>query len=383
MKKIVVLGAGMVGKEVARDLCREFKVTSVDMSAEALKSAFTGSPVETIQADLSRPDTILKIVEPFDLVVGALPGFLGKQTLAAVLSAGKDAVDIAFFPEDPFELDELARKNDLTAVVDFGVAPGMSNVFMGYHSKKMQSVERFECLVGGLPVVRERPFEYRAVFSPSDVLEEYTRSARYVENGREVVRTALSDVEQIFIEDVGTLEAFNTDGLRTLERTMKAPNMKEKTMRYPGHALLMQAFRDSGFFDKEPMEFHGLRISPLEFTSRILFPKWRLKEGEEDFTAMRVTIEGTSREGRRETIVYSLLDRFDREKQVTSMARTTGYACTGAVRLVAGGKFKRKGICPPEFLGEEEECFQFLMEHLEERGIRYHKSITTEEAPIS
>ncbi|MFH0803344.1 MAG: saccharopine dehydrogenase C-terminal domain-containing protein [bacterium] len=376
MKKIVVLGAGMVGKEVARDLCLEFKVTSVDMSAEALKSAFTGSPVETIQADLSRPETIQKIVEPFDLVVGALPGFMGKQALTAVISAGKNAVDIAFFPEDPFDLDELARKNDVTAVVDFGVAPGMSNVFMGYHSKKMQSVERFECLVGGLPVIRERPFEYRAVFSPSDVIEEYTRTARYVENGREVLRPALTDVEQIFIDDVGTLEAFNTDGLRTLERTMKAPNMKEKTMRYPGHALLMQAFRDSGFFDKEPMEFHGLRISPLEFTSRILFPKWRLKEDEDDFTAMRVTIEGTSREGRRETIVYNLLDRFDREKRVTSMARTTGYACTGAVRLLAGGMFKRKGICPPEFLGEEEDCFNFLMKHLEERGVRYNRSVT-------
>jgi len=376
MKKIVVLGAGMVGKEVARDLCLEFKVTSVDMSAEALKSAFTGSPVETIQADLSRQETILKIVEPFDLVVGALPGFMGKQALAAVLSAGKDAVDIAFFPEDPFELDELAKKKNVTAVVDFGVAPGMSNVFMGYQSKKMQSIERFECLVGGLPVVREWPFEYRAVFSPSDVIEEYTRPARYVENGREVVRPALSDVEQIFIEGVGTLEAFNSDGLRTLERTMKAPNMKEKTMRYPGHALLMQAFRDSGFFDKEPMEFHGMRISPLEFTSRILFSKWRLKEDEDDFTAMRVTIEGTSREGRRETIVYNLLDRFDREKKVTSMARTTGYACTGAVRLLAGGKFKRKGICPPEFLGEEEDCFNFLMKHLEERGVRYNRSVT-------
>jgi saccharopine dehydrogenase-like NADP-dependent oxidoreductase len=366
----------MVGREVARDLSRDFMVTSADISAEALQMSSRDGRIAVLREDLSDPGAIRRLVEPFDLVVGALPGFMGKRALEAVISAGRNVVDIAFFPEDPFDLDELARKNGVTAVVDFGVAPGMSNVFMGLQSRTMQSVESFECLVGGLPVIREWPFEYRAVFSPIDVLEEYTRPARYVENGRQVVRPALSDAELVFIEGVGTLEAFNTDGLRTLERTMKAPDMKEKTMRYPGHARLMQAFRDSGFFDKEPIEFKSLRISPLEFTSRILFPGWRLKEGEEDFTAMMVTIEGISGEGRREKVVYNLLDRYDRKNHVTSMARTTGYACTGAVRLIAGGKFTRKGICPPEYLGEETECFDFLMKHLEDRNVIYRRSVT-------
>ena len=99
-------------------------------------------------------------------------------------------MDIAFFPEDPFDLDDLAKKNGVTALVDFGVAPGMSNMFAGYHQLQMASLSRIEILVGGLPVVREFPFEYKAVFSPIDVIEEYTRPARYIENGHEVIRTA-------------------------------------------------------------------------------------------------------------------------------------------------------------------------------------------------
>lgn len=378
MKTIVVLGAGLVGKEVARDLAKEFAVTAVDRSAEALAAAFDGSAIATIQADCSDSATIKELVSPFDLVVGALPGFLGKMALQAVIEAGKDIVDIAFFPEDPFDLDDLARRQGVTAIVDFGVAPGMSNVFMGYHNRRLHQVERFECLVGGLPRVREFPFEYKAVFSPLDVIEEYTRPARYIEYGREIIRPALSDPELINFPGVGTLESFNTDGLRSLAVTMKAPFMKEKTLRYPGHIRLMQALRDSGFFDKTPIEIRGVHVSPLEMTAKILFPQWKLHPGEEDFTVMRVTIQGINQNGRRETIVYHLLDRFDKVTTVTSMARTTGYACTAAARLVATGGFARPGICPPEYVGEDESAFAFVMRHQKDRGIHYDCRVTEE-----
>ena len=376
MKKIVVLGAGMVGREVARDLSRSFAVTSVDASQAALDVAAKLAPIATQRADLSTPEAIKQAVRDADLVVGALPGFLGRMALQAVIESGKNAVDIAFFPEDCFELDALAKSKGVTAIVDFGVAPGMSNVFMGYHNKRMQSVERFECLVGGLPRAREFPFEYKAVFSPADVLEEYTRPARYIEHGQLVVRPALTDPDLIDFEHIGTLEAFNTDGLRTLAQTMTAPNMKEKTLRYPGHARLMQAFRDSGFFSKEPIEIRGVKISPLEFTSRVMFPSWQLKKGQEEFTVMRVTIEGVNEAGRRERIDYDLYDKYDPVHDVTSMARTTGYSCTAAVQLLATGMFDRKGVCPPEFVAEDQKCFDFLLDHQRERNIHYKKTVT-------
>src|SRR5690606_37486262 len=135
-------------------------------------------------------------------------------------------------------LDALAKEQGVTAVVDCGLAPGLGNILFGRLNEELDSIDTFLCHVGGLPVVRRKPYEYAAVFSPLDVIEEYTRPARFIENGALVVRPALSDVEKMDLPGVGTLEAFNSDGLRTLAVTMKAPNMKEKTLRYPGHVGL-------------------------------------------------------------------------------------------------------------------------------------------------
>src|SRR5690606_32895639 len=143
----------------------------------------------------------------------------GFATAKAVIESGRNMVDISFFPEDPFELDELAKKHNVTVVTDCGVAPGMGNIILGYHNQAMQ-VTDYECLVGGLPLVREWPWEYRAVFSPIDVIEEYIRPARFVQNGALVVREALSDPELVHFAEVGTLESWNSDGLRTLIQTM-------------------------------------------------------------------------------------------------------------------------------------------------------------------
>src|SRR5205085_2546835 len=169
------------------------------------------------------------------------------------------------------------KKNNVTAVVDCGVAPGLCNIIAGYHHKRMK-VTGYECLVGGLPVKREWPFDYKAVFSPADVIEEYTRPARYIENGNQVVKEALTDIEKIIFDETGELESFNSDGLRSLAHTMpNVPNMKEKTLRYAGHAELMKVFRETGLFSKVPVDIKGTKVTPLELTSSLLFPKWKLK----------------------------------------------------------------------------------------------------------
>jgi len=214
------------------------------------------------------------------LVLSAVPGSLGFRTLEAVIAAGKNVVDLAFFPEDPFLLDGPARANGVTAVIDCGVAPGMSNLLVGYVDSLMSETRSVLIFVGGLPLVREWPFEYKAVFSPADVIEEYVRPARYIQNGRPVVRPALSEPERIDFDELGTLEAFNTDGLRTLARTISAPDMKEKTLRYPGHIEKMAMLRETGFFNPEPIDVGGVRVRPLDVTSKLLFKKWKLEEGE-------------------------------------------------------------------------------------------------------
>jgi len=283
-------------------------------------------------------------------------------------------VDIAFFPEDPFTLNKLAKEKGVIAIMDCGVAPGMSNILIGYVDHLLDETESVHIYVGGLPIVRQWPYEYKAVFSPLDVIEEYTRPARFVENGRVVTRPALTDLERVDFEGVGTLEAFNTDGLRTLIQTIPAPNMKEKTLRYPGHAEKMAVLRETGFFSQEPIKVNGISVRPIDVTASLLFPMWELKPDEEDITIMRVVVEGR-RENKRLRYTYDLFDRFDRKTLTTSMSRTTGYTATAVVRLLAEGLYDRFGISPPEYLGQKPECVQFILERLKERGIIYKESI--------
>ncbi|MCX6554854.1 MAG: saccharopine dehydrogenase NADP-binding domain-containing protein, partial [Candidatus Aminicenantes bacterium] len=277
--KVIVLGSGLIGAPMTLDLARDeqFEVCVADISSDSLRkcaagqprkgTAAAGQPIETIQADLSDVAKVKELVSGRDMVINAVPGFLGFQTLKAVIEAGKCVVDIAFFPEDPFLLDELAQKNGVTAIVDCGVAPGMSNVLVGHVHHLLDRTSSALIYVGGLPETRIWPYEYKAVFSPIDVIEEYIRPARYVENGKLVVRPALSDAEYLNFPGVSSLVAFNSDGLRTLVRTLDIPNMKEKTLRYPGHIEKIAVLRETGFFSQEPVEVHGMRIRPLDLTA--------------------------------------------------------------------------------------------------------------------
>jgi saccharopine dehydrogenase-like NADP-dependent oxidoreductase len=366
-KKIVVLGAGLVGNAMAIDLVKNFEVTSVDFNEDAL-APLTEYGIQTRQADLSEEGKITEIVADFDLVIGAVPGFMGYKMMEAVINAGKNIVDISFYPEDPFGLDELAKEKGVVAVMDCGVAPGMGNIILGYHNKRMK-IDDYECLVGGLPVIREWPYEYKAVFSPIDVIEEYIRPARFVVNGEMVVREALSDAELVNFDGLGTLESWNSDGLRSLVDTMNIPNMIEKTLRYPGCVEYLKVLRDSGFFSEEPVEINGVKIRPIDLTAKLVFPKWKLKPGEEDYTVMRIKIKGESK-----LLTYHLLDRFDKQSNTISMARTTGYTCTAVANLILNGKYNRVGISPPEFLGESEDNYHFILNYLEERDVVYHLS---------
>jgi lysine 6-dehydrogenase len=368
MTHVVLLGAGRVGGAMARDLASDFRVTVVDRSEAALaRMREAGLACRT--ADLAAPEGVKAAVGDADLVVGAVPGFMGFATARAVLEAGKPLVDISFFDEDCFELDALARSQKLTAIVDCGIAPGCGNLILGQVSRQWDKVTSFECLVGGLPVVRTWPYEYKAGFSPIDVLEEYTRPARYVKAGRVVTLPALSEPELLDFEGLGTLESFNTDGLRSLIKTFpQVPDMKEKTLRYPGHIEKMRMLRESGFFGKGKVRVGGVEVSPLELSAALLFPMWSMQEGDEDFTVMRVTLEG-EKDGQRMRQELDLLDRYDRSTGTTSMARTTGYTCTAAVRLLARGGYARKGVSPPELVGQEPGAWDFIRAELATRGV--------------
>ncbi len=371
--KIAVLGAGMVGRAMAIDLAHNYNVTSFDKSIENLQILqVKNSGIETREMDLSDYIKYKETFSSFDLLITAVPGFMGFAVLKAAIEAGKNVADISFFPENALELDALAKEKNVTVISDIGVAPGMSNLILGRYNEEMD-IETFECLVGGLPKIRKKPFEYKAPFSPVDVIEEYTRPARLKENGVIVTKPALTEREMMDFPEVGTLEAFNTDGLRSLLYTMKhIPTLKEKTLRYPGHIDLIIALKQAGFFNTEKIEVNGNAISPLSFSSKILFYDWKLGENEEELTIMKVSINGRSN-GQPAEVLYTLLDRYDDATKTSSMARTTGYTCTAAANLILKNLFTKKGVFPPELVGNDATCFEFILQYLKDRKVIWKK----------
>ena len=373
---VVVLGAGMVGSAAAADLAREgFRVTVFDSHPGAVRQAGALKGVSALQADLSAPEAVAKAVAGADLVIGALASSLGLQTLRAVLTSGKTYVDISFMAEDAWELDPIAKKHGACAVVDCGVAPGVSNLLCGRAVELLDACERLEIYVGGLPEERRWPFQYKAGFAPGDVLEEYVRPARMVEHSRLVVKEALSEPELIDFPPVGTLEACNTDGLRSLAYTLKVPHMKEKTLRYPGHYELMRVLRHTGCFSKEPVAVGGVTVRPLDVTSHLLFPKWTFEEEEADLTVMRVLAEGV-RDGRRVRHAWDLFDRYDPVAKLRSMPRTTGYAATSMASLLLRGAYREPGVHPPELLSRVPGLVDAFLAEYARRGLKVTHSVT-------
>jgi len=379
--KIAVLGAGMVGRAMALDLAISFDVTSFDVNEQNLQvlqsknsqPAGRAGKVKIQNANLQEYDLYENWLSRFDIVVTAVPGFMGFNVLKTVISCGKNVADISFFPEDVLQLDPIARQNKVTVITDAGVAPGMSNLILGRYNEEF-TVTNFECYVGGLPRVRKKPFEYKAPFSPVDVIEEYMRPARLKENGQIVIKPALTEREYLTFDEIGTLEAFNTDGLRSLLFTMThIPNMKEKTLRYPGHVELIGALKQAGFFDEKEIEINGAKISPLKFSSKILFNDWKLGPDEEELTVMKVIIDG-QKSGVSQRVEYNMLDRYDAKTKISSMSRTTGYTCTAAVELIAKKLFSEKGVFPMELVGKDKECFDFVINYLRDRGVNWRRN---------
>ncbi|MBU1370314.1 MAG: saccharopine dehydrogenase NADP-binding domain-containing protein [Bacteroidetes bacterium] len=375
LNNVLVMGAGLVGLPIARDLVHnnEFDVTIADLDAERLLAA-ANFGLKTIKTDLLSNDDEAWFAS-FDIFVNAVPGSIGFKVLDKVIAYGKPIIDIAFYAEDPQLLQQKAKDSGSCVLCDMGVAPGMSHLLSGYAASKLKKVDRIAIYVGGLPIVRTKPWEYKAVFSPADVIEEYTRPARLIEHGEIVIKEALSDLEMLEFDGIGTLEAFNSDGLRSLLTNLEADEMVEKTLRYPGHAQMISLLKDSGFLNTETVSLKNQNIVPLEMTQKLLFDQWKLNPGEADITVMRVLVEGTHNDGRKLRHSFELFDQYDMQTQTHSMARTTGYAATAALRLIASGQFNTAGIHLPEQIGKQASHVAFIREKLAERAIYFEENI--------
>lgn len=354
MKKIIVLGGGRIGRVIALNLSEDHAVCLADLQ----KPDELPANIEFKQLDVTDKAALQNTVSDFDLVVGALPSVLGFKALQAVLETGQSMVDISFFTEDPLQLDDLAKKHNATAIVDMGLAPGLTNLFAGHFVATYEQVDELTCLVGGLPVERSLPFQYKAPFAPLDVIEEYTRPARMKRKGQDLVLPPLTEIETLHVPGIGDLEAFNTDGLRTLLTTVDIPTMAEKTIRYPGHAQFITQLKQAGFFND----------AHRENTAEVLQKQWQFQAGEQDLTVLEIRVKGI-RNGQPTREVYRLVDHYDRKTHISSMARTTGYTCAAAARLLLNNDIE-PGVLAPEHLGQNTHYFENILADLAQRDIQ-------------
>jgi len=375
--KVIVLGCGKIGAVIAREFHRRVPASRLTMAdldenrARNAAAAIPGAVYATI--DTSGPGSLIKKIRGHSLVLGALPGDYGYAAIKAAVEAGVHMVDVSFTPENPMRLDADAKEKGVTVIPDCGVAPGLSNMLVGYGASKLDKVDSAHVMVGGIPETPVPPLGYTVTWSAEGLVDEYVRGARVVEGGEIVEVPALSGLEEIDFPGVGVLEAFYTDGLRTLAESLPGvAEMWEKTLRYPGHVEKVRLLRDLGLFSDEPVTVRGVQVPPRLATARVLERSlWMPEVG--DLLAMQVTVKGESGEEKRGH-TFRVLDRYDHEGKVSAMARTTGYTAAIVASELAKGKIKEPGVVPPERLGADQRFMRGLLSELRRLNIVVEES---------
>ncbi|MBO3803166.1 MAG: saccharopine dehydrogenase family protein [Candidatus Brockarchaeota archaeon] len=367
--KILTVGCGYVGSVLSRRLSERFPsaeiiVSDADKKAiEKASSSIGRNDVRFLQIDFSDHERLVEVARGCDVMVGLTPGRLGYEMMKVAIGARVDMVDLSYMAEDPLSLGQEASEAGIRIVPDCGVAPGLSNVIVGRAASMLDEVKDVAILVGGLPQEAVPPLGYKVTWCVEDLIEEYVRKAKIVKGGKTVEVEALDGLEEVEFPGVGKLEAFYTDGVRTLHSTVKAENMWEKTMRYPGHAEKVKTLRMLGFFDEQPIE----GVSPRFLTGKLLERKLGYPDVK-DLVAMKVYVSGL-KGGKNKSYTYYLLDRYDEEEGVSAMGRTTAYTASAAIELLAGGLVEEKGVIPPEKLGMDGRIYREIMARLGMEGI--------------
>jgi saccharopine dehydrogenase-like NADP-dependent oxidoreductase len=376
--KVLILGSGNIGSVAAEDLAKSISSIQVvvadknETRAKDVAERIGGNNVSWIQLDATNHSKLANALKDFDLVMGFLPGKLGYSLTKACIDAGKDLVDVSYMSENPLTLTDNAIKAGVTIVPDCGLAPGISNILVGHAAAKLDKVQTVHIMVGGLPEKPVPPLGYVITWSPENLIDEYMRKARIVKEGKIIEVEALSGLEEIEFPEFGKLEAFYTDGLRTLPQTITdAYDMWEKTLRYPGHAEKIKLLKTLGFFEEEQIAVDGVSVSPRRLTVKLFEQKLRKPEVK-DVVALKVEVSGV-KNGRQTRYVYHLLDYYDEKLGITAMARTTAYSASIIAQLMLKKALKEKGVVPTENIGKNDALFKLFLDELEKREIRIAK----------
>jgi lysine 6-dehydrogenase len=380
--RMLVLGAGLQGSACAYDLLQNPAVSQVrladlrfDHLAEFLKP-LSGPRLIPTTLDVRDREAVLAVMRESDAVMSAIPYYLNLQLAECAVEAGVHFCDLGGNTEIVFqqkELAERARAKGVTIIPDCGVAPGMVNILAEHGIRQLDTVDSVRIYVGGLPQNPEPPLNYQVVYSLEGVLDYYTTRSWVLRDGRRSQVTALSEREPVeFPAPVGTLEAFHTaGGLSTMAFRYegKVPEMEYKTLRYPGHAEMMESIRELGLLDLEPVDVKGIKVVPRDLFVAAVGPK--LTKDAPDLLALRVTVRGT-KGGKPAERRFDLVDRYDEAHGISAMMRTTGYSLSITGQMQVRGEVGPPGVWTPD------ECMpaEAYIAELRARGIELRESVS-------
>ncbi len=380
--KMLVLGAGLQGSACAYDLLHQPEVTEVrlaDKSVDHLPKFLTpylGGKLKPMTVDVTDRAATLKAMRGATAVMSAVPYYFNVAMTEAAIASGAHFCDLGGNTEIVFqqrELTDRAASSGLTVIPDCGLAPGMVNILAQLGISRCDSVSAVKIFVGGLPQKPEPPLNYQVVYSLEGVLDYYTTLSWVIRDGKRHQVKALSERESVSFDGVGELEAFHTaGGLSTIgfRYEGKIPTMEYKTLRYPGHAHIMEAIRELGLLDLGVIDVKGTKVVPRDVAIACMAPHLNKPDGR-DLVALRVIVTGVTG-GKPVTHTFELVDRFDEKTHITSMERTTGFSLAITGLLQAQGRIKPAGVhtsdeCMP---GEE------YVAELAKRGINIVQSVS-------
>ncbi|HUF64948.1 MAG TPA: saccharopine dehydrogenase C-terminal domain-containing protein [Gemmatimonadaceae bacterium] len=357
--KMLVLGAGLQGCACAYDLLQQSEVEEVrlaDLHTDHLPGFLRGYAQPRLiptPLDVRDREAVRALMREADAVMCALPYYFNLDMTRHAVECDAHFCDLGGNTEIVFqqkELDDVARANNLSVIPDCGLAPGMVNILAEYGITRFDKVESVKIFVGGLPQQPEPPLNYHIVYSLEGVLDYYTTLSWVLRDGRRTQMKALSERERVaFPDPVGELEAFHTaGGLSTMAFRYEGriPEMEYKTLRYPGHAEIVEAIRDLGFLDLEPVDVKGVRVVPRDLAITVMAPRLRRPEGR-DLVALRVVVRGTT-DGATRTRAWELLDYYDEERNISAMMRATGFSLAITGLMQARGEIRQVGVRTPD-----------------------------------
>ncbi|HXF23016.1 MAG TPA: saccharopine dehydrogenase C-terminal domain-containing protein [Gemmatimonadaceae bacterium] len=374
--RMLVLGAGLQGSACAYDLLQNPDVTEVrladlhiDHLADFLKP-YSGKRLIPTPVDVRDADAVRALMRGCDAVMSAIPYYFNLDMAKYAVEVGVNFCDLGGNTDIVFEqkkLDSRAKEQKCTVIPDCGLAPGMDTILAQYGISQLDEVDSVKIFVGGLPQHPEGPLKYQIVYSLEGVLDYYTTLSWVVRNGKRAQVTALSEIEPVeFAKPVGELEAFHTaGGLSTLPFRYegKIKTMEYKTLRYPGHAKIMEAIRDLGLLDLDPINVKGTKVAPRDVAVAAMAPHLT-KPTSPDLVALRVEVSGR-KNGAARKLGWELIDKYDAVHGISAMMRTTGYSLSITGQMQARGEIKPDGVHTPD------ECIpakEYIAE-LAKRGI--------------